>query len=363
MLTVPRIFFALRFIFLLFRSIYSPLILSMFTQSASSENEKFGTAYFAWGCFWCMEWIFEAQSWVVDATVWYAWGTKEEATYERVSTWRTWHREWVAIVYDPSRISYEKLVDIFLTQIDPTQDDGQFADRWFQYTTAIYTKDKNENKIAEKKLLDLAQSWKFSAPIVVKVLPFTTFFPAESYHQNYYKTSSERYNRYKKWSGREEFIKKNWSHELETLTQDDVRKTLSPLAYHVTQECGTEPPFDNPYWNNHRKGIYVDIVDGTPLFSSLDKFDSGTGWPSFTRSIDPKNVSFREDTSLFSRRIEVRSKNADSHLGHVFDDGPKDLWWKRYCMNSAALRFIPYEALESEGYGVWKYLFESKDDA
>lgn len=165
---------------------------------------------------------------------------------------------------------------------------------------------------------------------------------------------------YTKWSSREEFIKKNWSHELETLTHEDVRKTLSPLAYHVTQEGGTEPPFENPYWNTHRKGIYVDTVDGTQLFSSLDKFDSGTGWSSFTRSIDPKNVSFRENTSLFLRRIEVRSKNADSHLGHVFDDGPKDLWWKRYCMNSAALRFIPYEELEREGYGAWKYISSQK---
>jgi peptide methionine sulfoxide reductase msrA/msrB len=191
----------------------------------------------------------------------------------------------------------------------------------------------------------------------VKVEDFTTFFPAEDYHQDYYKTSSLKYSLYKKGSGREGYIERTWGKELTELSKDDLRSRLTPLQYEVTQEEGTEPPFRNEYHDNKRAGIYVDIVDGTPLFSSLDKYDSGTGWPSFTRPIDPTAVKFEEDNTLFSKRIEVRSKNADSHLGHVFDDGPVDRGGKRYCMNSAALKFIPLEDLEKEGYSEWRSLF------
>lgn len=307
-----------------------------------------------------MEGIFEAQIGVKEAIVWYAGGKAEDATYERVWAGITDHREAVEIIYNPSIINYEKLVELYFTQIDPTQADGQFADRGPQYTTAIYVQDTSERQIATDFIKSLDTSKKFDKPIAVKVEDFSTFFPAEDYHQNYYKTSSLKYSLYKKGSGREGYIERTWGKELETLTKEDLRNRLTPLQYEVTQEEGTERAFQNEYWDNHKPGIYVDIVDGTPLFSSLDKYDSGTGWPSFTKPIDPNNIKFEEDKKLWMSRIEVRSKYADSHLGHVFDDGPGDRGGKRYCMNSASMRFIPLEDLEKEGYGEWRSIFDEK---
>lgn len=143
-------------------------------------------------------------------------------------------------------------------------------------------------------------------------------------------------------------------------SKEELEKKLTKEQYRVTQQCGTEPPFNNEYWNNHRDGIYVDVVTGEPLFSSQDKYDSGTGWPSFVKPISPESVTTKEDKSLFSTRTEVKSKHGDSHLGHVFDDGPKERGGKRYCINSASLRFIPVEDLEKEGYGEYKKLFKKE---
>ncbi len=338
-------------------------------------------AYFAGGCFWCMEGIFEAQIGVTQAISGYAGGTEKDANYEAVSAGNTEHREAVEISYDPDTISYGTIIDLYFTQIDPTQTDWQFGDRGFRYTTAILYSTDEEKKIAEKAIEKLNSSKKFDKPIAVKVEPRTTFFVAEEYHQDYYKKSSFRYNLYKQGSGRKWYIDENWNDEIQTIEKDlksqktssgtstlnssnmpnkteNLKDKLTDIQYKVTQEEGTETPFQNPYWNNHETGIYVDIVDGSPLFASLDKFDSGTGWPSFTRVMTGASVVEKTDTQLFSTRTEVRSKNADSHLGHLFNDGPKDQWGMRYCINSAALRFVPVSDLEKEGYGEYSKFFQ-----
>ncbi|MDP2090445.1 MAG: peptide-methionine (R)-S-oxide reductase MsrB [Candidatus Gracilibacteria bacterium] len=322
------------------------------------SNTDLKEAYFAGGCFWCMEGIFEAQDGVKEAISGYAGGSEEDATYDKVSTGNTNHREAVKVVYDPSKISYERLVELYWSQIDPTDPYGQFADKGYQYTTAIIYENHEEKAIAESSKKALQDSKRFDKDIATLIIPFTTFYSAEEYHQDYYKKSSFRYNLYKKGSGREYFIKKYNKPESTSLDfQDILKKKLTPLQYKVTQEAGTEKPFDNEYWDNHEDGIYVDVIDGTPLFSSKDKFDSGTGWPSFTKPIDDSMLDEQQDNTLFSTRTEIRSKNADSHLGHVFDDGPTDKGGLRYCINSAAMKFVPLSEMKEKGYEKYSGLF------
>lgn len=431
-------------------------------------------AYFAWWCFWCMEWIFESQAWVKEAIAWYIGWDKDTANYDDVSTWTTKHREAIEVIYDPNIISFEKLVELYWTQIDPTDDWWQFADRWFQYTTAMFYSNDEEKQILEKSKENLEKSWRFDEQIATKILPVSEFYEAEEYHQDYYKNSSFRYNIYKKWSWREGFIEDNWEDRIEelesdslsdlieiswyqdyspdklkntnrenivlffhaswcptckafeenilrenipdnililkvdydteielkkkynivtqtsfvlvdnkwnlkfrwiwarniddiiekineyksweinskTYTDEELRAMLTPMQYKVAVEWWTEPPFDNEYWDNHEEWIYVDIIDKTPLFSSTDKFDSGTGWPSFTKPIDENFIDEQEDNSYFMTRTEV--KTSSSHLWHVFEDWPEEKWWLRYCINSAALEFVPKDELEERWY--WKYL-------
>ena len=335
------------------------------SKDIMTQMEKAGLqkALFAGGCFWCMEEPFESIPGIKAVLSGYAGGSKDNADYRMVSSGATSHKEVVQIYYDTDEISFDDLLDLYWKQIDPTDAGGQFADRGSQYQTAIYYYDEDQKKAAIQSKKNLESSKKFKDPIVVPVLKAPEFYPAEEYHQDYYKKEPVHYKRYKQGSGRLDFIRKNWKKETDTTViiekdMNEIKKKLTPLQFEVTQNEGTEPPFRNEYWDNKKEGIYVDIVSGAALFSSTDKFKSGSGWPSFVKSIDEAEIVEKKDTRLASVRIEVRSKTADSHLGHVFDDGPADRGGLRYCINSAALKFIAVEDMEKAGYGKYLHLFK-----
>lgn len=328
------------------------------------HGKHYEIATFAGGCFWCMEAPFEQIEGVQSVTSGYTGGNEIDPSYNQVSSGMTTHREAIRIVFDPAKISYEELLSVFWRQINPTDAGGQFADRGPQYQAAIFYHDETQKRFARVSKKRLDESNRFDDAIVTPILKAGPFYEAEEYHQDFYLKNPVRYKAYKMASGREEFLKKILGDPFNSLKKNyskpsnrELRQRLTAVQYRVTQENGTEPAFKNEHWNNKREGIYVDIVSGEPLFSSHDKFDSGTGWPSFTKPLVPENIVEIQDISLGMVRVEVRSKAADSHLGHVFEDGPSPLGL-RYCINSSSLAFIPKDALKANGLGHFLNLFE-----
>lgn len=312
---------------------------------------QFEKATFAGGCFWCMVSPFDEQPGIKEVISGYTGGHTENPTYEEVCSDTTGHYEAVQITFDPSVFPYEKLLELYWQQVDPTDADGQFNDRGSSYRTAIFY--HNEGQLLAAEASKTAISSRFQEPVVTEILPAGPFYKAEEKHQDYYKKNPFHYNLYKEGSGRAKFIREHWS---KVKSDDELREILTPLQYEVTRNNATEPPFQNEYWDTEEDGIYVDIISGEPLFSSLDKYDAGCGWPSFTKPIRRTELEEKFDTSHGMRRIEVRAKASDSHLGHVFDDGPGPDR-ARYCINSAALRFVPKAQLVEEGYGQYLKLF------
>ena len=359
-------------------------------QPVVQPGTKLETAIFAGGCFWCIESNFEKYSEIDSVVSGYTGGHKVNPTYEEVNTHTTGHIEAVKVTYDPSKLTYNDLLEIYWRSFDPTDAGGSFHDRGNTYTSAIFVANPQQRQIAEASKKRLMESGRFKKPIVTPIRDAVTFYDAEDYHQNYHVTHPTEYYSYRNGSGRDQYIAQKWGadavYKIPKMNKttaatmpsataggatkwtdapmanyikpsDEVlRKQLTPTQYWVTQEEGTEQPFKNPYWNEKREGIFVDIVSGEPLFSSADKFKSGTGWPSFSKTLVSSNVVEHVDNSLGSTRTEIRSRHAGSHLGHKFNDGPAPTGL-RYCLDSASLRFVPKDQLEAQGYGFFKSKF------
>lgn len=303
------------------------------------------TIFLAGGCFWGVDEYFSRIPGVVETTSGYAQSKIASPTYEQVCSGDTGAAETVRVVYDPAKVSLQTLVKQYFKIIDPYAMNRQGNDIGTQYRTGIYYNNPEDRNILEA-LVENAEKIA-GRKFAVQIQPLENFYPAEPYHQDYLKKHPGGYCHINFDSLKDLDNEKPWKKP----TDEEIRQKLTREQYIVTQQSGTEPAFGGQYWDNHEPGIYVDIVTGEPLFLSSDKFDSGTGWPSFTKPVEAGAVKQKTDESHGMRRVEVRSSIGDSHLGHVFNDGPREKGGLRYCINSAALRFIPRRDMEKEGYG------------
>lgn len=325
--------------------------------------------YLAGGCFWGVEHFINLLPGVVDTDVGYANSITSNPSYEEVCTGKTNAAETVKVTYDPTKTSLSFILEQFYSIINPTTLNQQGNDKGTQYRTGIYYTDLSDRAIIIRSLAKLQR--KYSKVLMIEVKPLNNFYSAEGYHQDYISKTPggychvpvEMFGIAKKLTVPQEsiesdnIIRESEKHRLSE-SKEMLQERLTPLQYLVTQNEATERPFANEYNQNFEDGIYVDIISGEPLFSSRDKYDAGCGWPSFTKPINKNAVKERDDYCLGYLRTEVRSETADSHLGHVFNDGPSDKGGYRYCINSASLRFVPVEKMEEEGYSDYLHLFD-----
>lgn len=317
------------------------------------SKSKLKTIYLAGGCFWGLEAYMEKVYGVADAVSGYANGKTENPTYEDISYKNTGHAETVKVDYDPERISLEKILDYYLLVVDPTSLNKQGNDRGTQYRSGVYFTDDNEKKVIEERLKK--EQEKYKDKIVVEVGKLENFYKAEEYHQDYLKKNPNGYCHIDISKANQVIIDVT---KYPKPTDEELKKKLTDIQYKVTQKNDTEHAFSNEYWDNKEKGIYVDVATGEPLFSSNDKFDSGCGWPSFSKPISKEVVTYHKDLSYNMERTEVRSRSGNSHLGHVFNDGPKELGGLRFCINSASIKFVPLQDMEKEGYGYLTHIIK-----